>query len=49
MDEITFIINKDGSQRWVKNNKPHREDGPSDVYSSGVQLWYKDGKRQWTK
>ncbi len=34
----------DGTQRWFKDGKLHREDGPAIIWPSGYQEWYKDGK-----
>ncbi len=33
----------DGSQRWFKDGKLHREDGPAIIDPDGRQTWYKDG------
>ena len=35
----------DGSQRWFKGGKRHREDGPAVIWPDGTQHWYKGGKR----
>ncbi len=35
----------DGTQKWYKDGKRHREDGPAIIYANGRQYWYKDGKR----
>ena len=32
-----------GTQRWFKNNKRHREDGPAVIYDDGTQFWYREG------
>jgi len=34
----------DGTQKWYKNGKVHREDGPAVIYSNGTQYWYKNGE-----
>jgi hypothetical protein len=33
-----------GRQRWFKEGKRHRLDGPAAIYLSGNQYWYKEGK-----
>ncbi len=33
----------DGTQRWWKDGKLHREDGPAYISSDGYQAWWKDG------
>ncbi len=33
----------DGTQRWYKDGKRHREDGPAYINPNGTQSWYKDG------
>ena len=38
-------IDKDGNQRWFKDGKVHRENGPAIIWRDGEQDWYKDGKR----
>jgi hypothetical protein len=32
-----------GTQRWYKNGRRHREDGPAVIYTDGTQFWYKEG------
>ena len=39
------IIDKNGHQRWYKDGKYHREDGPAVILTSGTEFWYKDGRR----
>jgi hypothetical protein len=39
------IIFKDGSERWFKNDKLHREGGPAIYYKSGTEEWWIDGRR----
>jgi len=34
----------DGSKRWGRNGKIHRDDGPAIEYTSGTKYWYCDGK-----
>jgi len=34
---------KYGSQRWYKDGKHHREDGPAVIEPDGYQEWWKDG------
>jgi len=38
-------VDKDGSKRWYKDGKLHREDGPAIERANGGRYWYKDGKR----
>lgn len=33
-----------GTQRWYKNSKLHRDDGPAVIYRDGEQRWFKNGK-----
>jgi hypothetical protein len=33
-----------GVQRWFKDGKLHREDGPAIIESDGSEYWYKNGK-----
>ena len=35
---------EDGSKRWYKDGKLHRDDGPAKIYVSGSKEWYKNGK-----
>jgi hypothetical protein len=35
---------KYGSQRWYKNDKLHREDGPAVIRPDGTQHWWLNGK-----
>ncbi len=37
-------IDADGMQRWFKEGKLHREDGPAIIYPDGRQWWYKEGE-----
>ena len=45
MDEITFIVLDNGTQRWHKNGISHRENGPASIWSNGSQRWVKDGEK----
>jgi hypothetical protein len=39
-------VNVRGDQRWFKNNRLHREDGPAVVFvKSGYWAWYFEGWR----
>lgn len=40
-----IAIYPDGTKRWYKNGKRHREDGPAVVFVDGTEYWYKNGKR----
>ena len=42
MDKMTFKVEEDGSQRWYKNGKAHRDDGPVYIHRGGTQFWYKN-------
>jgi hypothetical protein len=33
----------DGTKRWFKDGKYHREDGPAVEYADGSKDWYKNG------
>ena len=37
-------IDEHGTQRWYKNDKLHRTDGPAVLYTNGTQYWYQNGK-----
>ena len=40
------IVYSNGTKRWFKNGKQHRDnDRPAVIYSDGTKLWYKDGQR----
>jgi len=34
----------DGTQKWYKNGKVHREDGPAIIWADGTQVWFKNNK-----
>jgi hypothetical protein len=36
---------EDGTERWFKDNKYHRLDGPAIIRRDGTEEWYKDGER----
>ena len=38
------VIDEYGTQRWYKNGKIHREDGPAVIYADGFQAWWLYGK-----
>ena len=39
-----LITDSDGSQRWYKDNKLHRDDDlPAMIYANGSQFWFIDG------
>jgi len=43
-EKAFFIEFFDGTKDyWIANNKLHREDGPSIVYSDGSKYWYLNG------
>jgi hypothetical protein len=35
-----LVIGKDGTRRWYRNGKLHREDGPAVEYADGVKIWF---------
>ena len=37
-------IDEDGTERWYRNGRRHREDGPAIIYADGSEFWYKNGK-----
>ena len=39
---IEHVISFDGSEKWLKDNKFHRTDGPAIVYANGEEVWYKN-------
>jgi hypothetical protein len=42
MEELK--IYEDGTKRWLKDRKCHREDGPAVKYADGTKQWYVNGK-----
>lgn len=44
MKKNVLHVDANGSQRWLKEGKLHREDGPAVIYTSGTQFWYKEDK-----
>ena len=39
------LVVDDGVQRWYKDDKLHREDGPAVVWADGTQEWWREGKQ----
>lgn len=39
------VIDEFGSQRWLKDHKYHREDGPALIRWDGTERWFIDGKK----
>ena len=37
-------IDTDGTKRWYKEDKLHRDDGPALIWADGSNFWYKEGK-----
>ena len=35
----------DGTRKWLKDGKLHREDGPAIIYPNGTEVWYLNGHR----
>jgi hypothetical protein len=40
------VIYSNGTHKWHRNGKLHREDGPAIIYPDGTQSWHLDGKLQ---
>jgi len=38
------LVVDDGVQRWYKDDKLHKEDGPAVVRADGTQQWFREGK-----
>lgn len=38
-----LIISRCGTQRWFKNGKRHREDGPAVINNNNDKYWYRNG------
>lgn len=48
-DDFTGIITSpDGTKRWYKNGKLHREDGPAIEWARGSKHWYIEGLKHRT-
>ena len=44
-DVVICCKGVDGSCRWFKNGKLHRDDGqPAELLPNGVRRWYRNGK-----
>lgn len=43
-EDIYFITDSDGTIRWYKSYKLHRDTGPAVIYSGGTKVWYQEGK-----
>jgi hypothetical protein len=43
-NKLHVIDIQDGYEAWYQNDLLHREDGPAQVYASGMQLWALHGK-----
>ena len=41
---IQLVIDEEETQRWYKNGKLHRTDGPAVIYENGTQRWYQNNK-----
>ena len=45
-DDLRKVVDADGSQKWYKDGKEHRDgDKPAVVRPNGTQEWYKNGTR----
>lgn len=44
-EEVYIATSSDGTQRWFKNNKLHRDTDPAIIYANGTKVWYKKGDR----
>ena len=34
-----------GTEKWYKNDRLHRDDGPANEWAGGMKEWYLNGKR----
>jgi len=41
---LACIERSDGTRRWYRDGRLHREDGPAIERSGGTCLWYRDGR-----
>ncbi len=47
-DDYTGIaVWENGFKVWLKNGKPHREDGPAKIWSDRSKSWYLNGMICW--
>lgn len=42
MEQVRCFTSEDGTKRWYKGDKLHREDGPALEDANGDNWWYKD-------
>jgi len=35
-----LIVDEDGTEKYYKDNKLHREDGPAVIYKNGTEEWW---------
>jgi hypothetical protein len=43
-DSRTLEIDSEGTKKWFKNNKYHRENGPAIEYINGDKKWFFNGR-----
>jgi hypothetical protein len=41
----SVITDREGTRRWYRDGKLHREDGPATEHANGTKEWYLDGKK----
>jgi hypothetical protein len=46
MSKPVIKISPFGTQRWILNDKLHREDGPALIYLNGHKEWYLNGQSE---
>jgi hypothetical protein len=42
--DIDIFTHLDGTKKWYRGGKLHRDDGPAIEGANGFQAWYRDGK-----
>ena len=45
MITYTVEVYSDGTEKWFKNSKLHRENGPAIIYPDGTEAYFQNGKR----
>jgi antitoxin component YwqK of YwqJK toxin-antitoxin module len=43
-DRVRTVTLKDGTKKWYKNGKLHRDDGPAVTSPNGSEWWYRNGQ-----
>jgi hypothetical protein len=39
------VVDEHGTQYWYRNDQLHREDGPAEIWTNGIQRWYWRGRQ----